>query len=62
MGRMFGMMYDGKEADAMTKDELIEAILNECGASHDAAIKKAMAEALRCGFIRGEEYGRTDAK
>jgi hypothetical protein len=64
-GRMC-MVYDGKVADDLTKDELIKAILSEYGLnpsntlSVQAAerITKAMAEAFRCGFLHGEQYGK----
>ena len=57
MARMT-MMYDGKAADAMTKDELIKAILREYEVVFEEDTIKAMEEAFRCGFLRGEEYGK----
>ena len=56
MGRM-SMVYDGKIADDLTKDELVMAILKEYKVAFDEGHIKAMNEAFRCGFLRGEEYG-----
>ena len=62
------MVYDGKQADELTRDELLDAIFEHfkvnteyCGIKCDtpqyAAIILLMNEAFRCGFLRGEEYG-----
>lgn len=56
-GRMT-MVYDGQVADDLTKDELIKAILREHEITFDEDTVKAMGEAFRCGFLRGEEYGK----
>lgn len=56
MGRLAVMVYNGKSADNMTKDELIAAILKENNIEADKSIVKAMEEAFRVGFLRGEEY------
>lgn len=50
------MLYDGKTADDLTKDELIKAILNEYKVPLDPHVIRAMGEAFRCGFLRGEDY------
>jgi hypothetical protein len=57
MGKMT-MVYDGLEADKLTRDELIMAILREQEVPFDEGHIKAMQEAFRCGFLRGEEYGK----
>ena len=69
-GRM-SMVYDGKVADSMNKNDLIAAIISEAE-SHDNAvylnwgdddinkIKWCMEEAFRCGFLRGEEYAKSE--
>jgi len=54
------MVYDGKVADDLTKDEIIEAILREYKIVLEEKIIKAMTEAYRCGFLRGEDYGRKE--
>jgi len=59
MGRL-NMVYDGKVCDGLTKDEIIEAILKEYEIISDEKIIKAMGEAYRCGFLRGEDYGRSE--
>ena len=59
MSRM-KMVYDGKVADDLTKDEIIEAILREYKIVLEEKIIKAMTEAYRCGFLRGEDYGRKE--
>lgn len=53
------MVYDGRVADDLTKDELIKAILREQGVQFEEGHIKAMEEAFRCGFLRGEEYGKS---
>lgn len=58
MGRM-SMVYDGQTAEDLTKDELVKAILNEYKVSLDTNIIRAMEEAFICGFLRGEEYGKS---
>lgn len=55
MGRML-MIYNGKTAENLTKDDLINAILKEYKVPVDENIIKAMEESFRCGFLRGEEY------
>ena len=53
------MVYDGYHEENLTKDDLISAILNEYKCNrHDEKIRKAMSEAFRCGFLRGEDFGR----
>ena len=54
------MVYDGKVASELSKDELILAILREYEVVFDEEHIKAMGEAFRCGFIAGEEYARED--
>jgi translation elongation factor EF-4 len=61
MGRM-SMVYDGQEANDLSKDELIKAILREYEVIFEENTVKAMEEAFRCGFLRGEEYGREDQR
>ena len=51
------LVYDGKEADNMTIEELIIALLRDQEVVFDEGIINAMNEAFRCGFLRGEEYG-----
>lgn len=58
MGRM-SMVYDGKTAENLTKDELIIAILNNFKISSNENIIKAMEEAFRSGFLRGEDFGKS---
>lgn len=53
------MIYDGKVADDLAKDQLIEAIVNEFKVKVDENIQRAMEETFRCGFLRGEEYGKS---
>ena len=50
------MVYDGLEADKLTKDELIKAILREYEVVFDEKTIRAMSEAFRCGWLSGEEY------
>jgi len=56
MGRMI-MIYNGKTAENLTKDDLIKAILKEYKVPLNENIIKAMEESFRSGFLRGEEYG-----
>lgn len=54
------MIYNDKEADGLTKDQLIDAILQQYSIDNtNDNIIKAMEESFRCGFLRGEEYGRS---
>lgn len=53
-------VYDGQVADDLTEDELIKAILKEIGLAPRDTVIAAMNEAFRCGFLRGEEYGRQE--
>ena len=57
MGRL-PCVYDGQIADNLTKDELIKAILREYEVVFEENAVRAMEEAFRCGFLRGEEYAR----
>jgi hypothetical protein len=58
------MVYNGKAADEMNKEELIKAILVDSGVVCNGgdfgvwsdSIMRAMNEAHRCGFLSGEEY------
>ena len=54
-GRM-SMVYDGRTAGEMTKDELILAIFREREIAFDEGHIWAMGEAFRCGFLAGEDY------
>lgn len=58
MSRM-SMIYNGQAAEDLTKDELISAILKQYGVTAEEGIIQAMEEAFRCGFLRGEEYGKS---
>lgn len=58
MSRMY-MVYNGQIAEDLTRDELIKAILKEYEVTLEENIIKAMEESFRCGFLRGEEYGKS---
>lgn len=60
-GRM-SMMYDGQVADDLNKEQLIKAILAEYNVICDDKTKRALEEAFRCGFLRGEEYANNTSK
>lgn len=49
------MVYNGKVANEMTRDELIVAIWEESKKYPDSTLW-AMKEAFRCGFLDGEAY------
>ena len=53
------MVYDGKNASDLPKDELIRAILCHYKVSLEESHLLAMGEAFRCGFLRGEEYANS---
>jgi rubrerythrin len=59
---MATLVYDGKEESKMTKDELVKAILREYEVIFDKNTIRAMDEAFRCGFLRGENYAREDER
>lgn len=59
MARLIQAVYNGKAADDLTKDELIREILIDSGISDgytDGKIRRAMEEAFRQGWLRGEDY------
>lgn len=58
MSRM-SMVYNGKEAENLTKNEIIESILIQYNVSINEDVVRAMEESFRCGFLRGEEYGKS---
>jgi len=49
-------VYDGQVVDNLTRDEIIQAILREYKVDLNENTYRAMEEAFRCGFHRGEEY------
>jgi translation elongation factor EF-4 len=53
------IVYDGQSAADLTRDELIKAILREYDVIFEENTVHAMEEAFRCGFLRGEEYGKS---
>lgn len=46
------------DSSKLTKDELIKAILTEYDVEFKENTIKAMNEAFRTGFLRGEDYGK----
>ena len=58
MGRLTAV-YDGQDAGELTRDELIKAILREYDCVFEENTLKAMVEAFRCGFLRGEDYSQS---
>lgn len=55
-------IYNGKIANDLTKNELLEAILKECGVidkeTPDRKIVQALDFAFTEGWRRGEDFGR----
>lgn len=43
----------------LTRDEMIKLIIEENSLQHTEQIQRALEEAFRCGFLRGEDYGKS---
>lgn len=49
---------NGKNIHDMTRDEIIEALLQSIGIDNSGNISWAMEQAFSCGWCLGENYGK----
>lgn len=60
--RLMVSIYNGKEADKLTKEELLEAIVEEARLlfdSEERVLKWSLNHAFREGFLEGEEFAKS---